>query len=277
MMKRQLGVSGNFYPENREELESALKEFLEAAPESPKSRCVIAPHAGYFYSGKTAAFAYKALGKTKSFVILGTCHTGVGSEISVSNTANWVTPLGKTEIDSELRDSLLEILGIEADALAHIGEHSCDVQIPFIQFLFPKAKILPIVVGTQDIGKLEALGNALFEAQKGKSVSVVASGDFSHYIPEKEARKKDLEAIELIEKMDIAGFHSLVTEKQLSICGLAPFTAAMFFAKKLEVTKAKLLKYDTSASTSGDTDRVVGYAAIAFEESINSSFFNPIR
>ena len=264
-MKRQAEFAGTFYPKNREQLESALKKLFEGIPKSKKSQCVVAPHAGYPYSGKTAAVSFQALEKAKSFVVLGTGHTGLGSEISVSSANSWETPLGEMKVDSELRNSLLKVLGIQADELAHIGEHSCEVQIPFIQYLFPNAEILPIVVGTHKIDRLEALGNALAEAHKGKTVSVVASGDFSHFIPEEKAREKDLEAIGLIKKMDISGFHSLVTGKQLSICGLAPITAAMFFAKKLGLKKGRLLKYDTSASTTGDSDNVVGYAAIEFE------------
>jgi AmmeMemoRadiSam system protein B len=264
-MKRQAEVAGTFYPKNKKQLEDQLKKLFEKVPESKKSQCIVAPHAGYTYSGKTAAVSFNAVEKAETFVILGTGHTGLGSKISVSTADSWETPLGEAKIDSKLRKSLLETLGIQGDTVAHIGEHSCEVQIPFIQFLFPKAKILPIVVGTPDLGKLEALGNALFKAQKGKSVSVVASGDFSHFIPKEEAKKIDLEAIALIEKMDIPGFYSLVTRKRLSICGLSPITAAMFFAKKLGLKKGKLLKYDSSATATGDIGRVVGYAAIEFE------------
>ncbi|MDP6670731.1 MAG: AmmeMemoRadiSam system protein B [archaeon] len=264
-MKRQAEVAGTFYPKNKKQLEDQLKKLFEEVPESKKSQCIIAPHAGYTYSGKTAATSFNAVKKAKTFVILGTGHTGLGSKISVSTADSWETPLGEAQIDSKLRDSLLKTLEIQGDDVAHIGEHSCEVQIPFIQFLFPKTKILPIVVGTPDLGQLEALGNALFKAQKGKSISVVASGDFSHFIPEKDAKKTDLGAIGFIEKMDISGFYSLVTKNRLSICGLSPIIAAMFFSKKLGLKKGKLLKYDTSASATGDTDRVVGYAAIEFE------------
>ena len=264
MKVRDSSVAGSFYPGKKEELSKQLIEFFESLESENKSRCIVSPHAGYKYSGKIAALAFNSLEQSKTVVVLSPNHTGLGEEISVSDADYWETPLGRVEVDTKLRENLLEILGIAADDLAHIGEHSIEVQVPFIQFLFPKAKILPITLMGHKLENLVALGEAIFNASKGK-VSVVASSDFSHFIPEQEAKERDLEAIGLIERMDAEGFHSLVLEKKLSICGFAPIVVAIVFAKKLGMKNGKLLEYDSSASATRDKENVVGYAAIKFE------------
>jgi len=264
MKTRESAVAGTFYPKTNEAVKAKLRELIQGTQAVQKSSCVVAPHAGWEYSGRVAARAFKALEESGTFVVLSPNHTGLGPAISVSDADFWETPLGKIEVDKGLREKLLAELGIEADELAHIGEHSIELQLPFIQHLFPKAMMLPITIGTQEISQLESLGKALFEASKAKSVGVVASGDFSHHIPETKAKQQDMEAIGFIEKMDFMGFHRLVTENNLSICGLAPITAAMVFCTNLGLKKGRLLEYDSSASSTGDNSSVVGYAGIAF-------------
>ncbi len=265
MKTREAAVAGSFYPANKEELAAELNGFLEKAGKGKKSRFIISPHAGYAYSGRIAARAFKALEQVGLYIIIGPNHTGLGERISISDASHWKTPLGKAEIDVEFRKKLLSKLGIDADDLAHIGEHSCEVQIPFIQTLFPNAKILPISVGVYDLASLELLGKALFEASKGQKTCIIASSDFSHFLGEEEAKERDLEAIKFIEKMDWKEFHSKVVEKNLSICGFAPITTAMILAEKAGMKKGTLIEYTSSAETTGDTLNVVGYAAVKFE------------
>ncbi|MAG21969.1 MAG: AmmeMemoRadiSam system protein B [Candidatus Diapherotrites archaeon] len=264
MKIREAAVAGSFYPGEKTLILTQLKEFFAKIPKTKKVNCIIAPHAGYAYSGKTAAIAFSALKKTKTIFVLSPNHTGLGNPISVSDADYWETPLGKIAVDLRMRNKLLEKLGIGMDDLAHIQEHSLEVQIPFIQFLFPKAKIVPITIMTHRINELEKLGSAIWSIG-GNEVGVVASSDFSHFIPEQEAKKQDKEAIKLIEKLDYTGFHALVMEKNLSICGFAPIIATMCFCEKNGLKKARLLKYTTSASTTKDKSSVVGYAAIFFE------------
>ncbi len=159
---------------------------------------------------------------------------------------------------------MLGTLGIEADEVAHVQEHSVEVQLPFLQFRFKNFKILPVTIMAGRLPDLIALGNAL--TKLGGNISVVASSDFSHYVPLETAHEKDFAAIKKIEALDVEGFYSMVVQRRLSICGFAPITALMQYCKQQGYKGGRLLHYDTSATSSGDERQVVGYAAIKFEK-----------
>ena len=195
-------------------------------------------------------------------MILSPSHTGLGSEVSVSDATEWKTPLGNVPVDTILREKLLAKLGIEADDLAHVGEHSIELQIPFLQKMFKGFKILPITIVEQRFEELEKVGNALAELEGG--FSIIVSGDFTHHETLETATKKDHEAIKKIEELDAKGFHQKVVSERLSICGLSPITVLIQYCKKAEFEKGKLLHYDTSATETGDKESVVGYASIGF-------------
>lgn len=262
MATREAGAAGSFYPGQKEKLRQQLEQLFKGLPKEEKTECVIAPHAGYPYSGKTAAYSFNALQENKCFVILSPSHTGLGPEISVSDADEWATPIGSAPIDAKLRQRLLERLEIQADDLAHIEEHSIEVQLPFLQFLFKGGRILPITIAEHGLERLKELGKALSEI--GGKFSVIASGDFTHHQQLQIAREKDFGAIKKIEAVDVEGFYNEVVDKQLSICGLSPITALMQYCKEKGFKRGKLLHYDTSASASGDEASVVGYAAIGF-------------
>ncbi len=262
MSVRTATVAGAFYPAGKKQITEQLAAFLRGLPKEGKSSCVVAPHAGYEYSGATAAYSFNALRQAKCFVIVSPNHTGLGEAISVSAADEWETPLGRVGVDTGLRGKLLQKLAIEADDIAHVQEHSIEVQLPFLQFLFKRFTILPITLMTQDLEEITALGNALAEL-KGDN-SVIASSDFTHFEPLQFAKEKDMQAIERIKQLDVEGFHKMVLERNLSICGHAPIAALMQYCKKRGFKEGKLLRYDTSASTTGEKSSVVGYAAIKF-------------
>lgn len=261
---RTESAAGAFYPGNKSILLKQLSGSFKSLPKESKSNCVIAPHAGYAYSGTIAAYSFNALQSSKCFVILSPNHSGLGSAISVSDADEWQTPLGKIPVDGIVRKKLLGLLGIEPDDLAHIQEHSIEVQLPFLQFLFKDFKILPITIMSQDLNELIELGNAL--AGLKEDFSIIASSDFSHFIPLQAAKERDMQAIEKIKQLDVEGFHKMVMQRNLSICGHAPITALMQYCKQKGFKRGKLLRYDSSASTTGDETNVVGYAAIKFEK-----------
>ena len=264
METREAAVAGSFYPRDKKLLEKTLCGFFKGKREEKKSDCIVSPHAGYIYSGGIAALAFSSLQEADCFIVMSPNHTGLGEPISVSSADEWETPLGKIPVAAAEREKLLGALGIEADDLAHIQEHSIEVQLPFLQHCFSGFEILPITIGTQRLQDLLALGNAVSEL-KGK-ISVVASSDFSHFVPLETAEKNDLAAIKKITALDVEGFHGMVAREHLSICGSAPIAAAIQYCRKTGHKSGRLLGYGTSASATGDKNSVVGYAAIKFEK-----------
>jgi len=268
-MNREAAFAGSFYPADKKKLTAMLDGFFSGVQKETKREktgCVVAPHAGYVYSGQTAAFSYSALKKAKTFVILSPNHTGYGRSISIWPDGEWETPLGKAKVNSALSKKIAEALGTETDTEAHLGEHSIEVQLPFLQHSFGNNfDFVAITLGTGNLAGLERLGKAIAEKTNGMAVAVIASSDFTHFETEESAKKKDLAAIKFIEKIDIEGFYSEVGEKQLSICGYAAIIAAMKYCVSAKgFKKGRLLHYDSSATASRDKANVVGYAAIGF-------------
>src|SRR3989338_10867731 len=168
MNSRKCAVSGSFYPSSAEKLNSAISRFFANVKlqKKTKTSVIVAPHAGYEYSGKTAAYASSALGNAETFVILCPNHTGMGSAISISSHAQWETPLGNLEVDEDFADALAEKLKIERDDLAHLQEHAIEVQLPFIIHKFgAKIKIVHICLAIDDFDSLINIGKAISEIQ----------------------------------------------------------------------------------------------------------------
>lgn len=262
MTEREPVAAGQFYPAKASELKKMLRGFFTRTKIEPASRAVICPHAGYAYSGRVSALSISKLVEAKTFIILSPSHTGLGAAISVSPHSSWKTPLGSVPVNRVLAEKIVEKSSAEFDELAHIGEHAVEVEIPFLQFRFKELSIVPITIASQEIGELLDLGRALADLKE--DIAIIASGDFSHYIPEKAAEEKDREAIELIKKLKAREFYELVREKGLTICGVSPFTVLLEYCREKEVKKGRLLEYTTSAEVSGDKSSVVGYASIVF-------------
>lgn len=231
---------------------------------------LVCPHAGYMYSGHVAALSYFELasdGKPDTVVILGPNHTGLGSPLAVMNDGVWRTPLGDVQIDGELANKVVQESGlVDVDDYAHLREHSIEVQLPFLQYMYGSGfKIVPICFMMQDLATSQEIGRALVEVLAGKNAVIVASSDFTHYEPQAVASKKDLAALKAVEALDEKLFYSFVEEKRVSACGYGPITALITAAKGLGATKAKLLGYKNSGDVTGDFSSVVGYAAVSFK------------
>ncbi len=226
----------------------------------------MAPHAGYTYSGATAAVSFNSLKKAGTYLLIGPNHTALGDAVAVFPDGAWKTPLGEVKVNGSISKKIAEqVPGASLDRVAHLQEHSLEVQLPFLQVLNKKDfSVVPITLGTEDLDALKALGKALYEISQEEKIGVIASSDFTHFLTLEEAKEKDMEAIEFIKKLDLEGFEKLVREKNLSICGHTAISSIMEYCKLKGCSKGKLLKYDTSATASGDSLRVVGYAAIAF-------------
>ena len=230
---------------------------------------LICPHAGYMYSGPVAAHAYYKLaldGKPDIIVLFGPNHTGYGSALAIMNEGFWRTPLGDVEVDSETANKIVkEARIVDVDDSAHRHEHSIEVQLPFLQYLFgSEFKIVPICFLMQDLPSARDVGQAVAKVLSGKNALIIASSDMTHYEPQKSAEKKDRLALQAVEAMDEERFYSVIEEQRITACGYGPIMALITASKALGAKEAKLLCYRTSGDVIGDHSAVVGYAAVQF-------------
>jgi AmmeMemoRadiSam system protein B len=233
---------------------------------------LVCPHAGYMYSGPVAAYSYYQLakdGRPDVVVIFSPNHTGRGSALSLMIEGAWRTPLGDVEIDTEIAGRILQGSHIiDVDEVAHTYEHSIELQLPFLQYLYDSEfKFVPITFMMQDLESSREVGKATAKALSGMNALVIASTDMSHYEPQARAEKKDKMALEAAVKMDEDQYYSIIESHAVSSCGYGPTIAAITASKELGAKKAKLLCYRTSGDITGDYSGVVGYASIAFMKS----------
>jgi len=229
---------------------------------------LVCPHAGYMYSGPVAANSYYALardGIPSTCVILGPNHTGMGSGVSIMVEGAWETPLGVSQIDTETAKKILQQTKIiDIDESAHRIEHSIEVQLPFLQYIYGlNLKFVPICMMMQDLTTSCEVGEAVSDALSGLDAVVIASSDMTHYESHASASKKDQLAIESITSLDEESLQRVVESESISMCGYGPVTAAIRAAKLLGAKNASLLAYKTSGDVTEDTSAVVGYASIA--------------
>ena len=282
MLVRAPAVAGTFYPSDADELVKLI-EWSFTHPLGPgevpevsevrrrESVGFMVPHAGYVYSGPVAAWAYCYLAKEgppETVIIVGPNHTGLGSPISVMPPSIWETPLGHVHVDAEAVEEIVRESGVvDVDHAAHLYEHSLEVQLPFLQYLFGnKFKIVPIVMGLQTPEAAKALAKGIYRAMEklGKDFTFLASSDLNHYEPHEITVKKDMMAIEKILKLDTEGLYRTLIENDISMCGPGPVMTLMELSKLYGVREGVLLKHATSGDTSGDYSQVVGYASVRF-------------
>jgi len=232
---------------------------------------LVCPHAGYMFSGVVAAKAYYELaqdGKPDIIVILGPNHTGYGSALALMNEGVWSTPLGDVEIDSTTANQIVdETRFIDVDDAAHRFEHSIEVQLPFLQYLYGSDfKFVPICFQMQDLASAVEVGKALTEVLASKNAVIIASSDMTHYEPHRSAASKDLAALKAVEAMDEERFYSVIETKNVTACGYGPIATVITAAKGLGAKEAKILCYKSSGDITGDYSSVVGYAAVSFKK-----------
>jgi len=231
---------------------------------------LVCPHAGYMYSGPVAAHSYLALaedGVPATAIILGPNHTGVGSGVSLMTEGAWETPLGRVEIDSELAAKIQKASAIiDTDEEAHRHEHSLEVQLPFLQYLYQNSvKIVPICLMMQDLATAAEVGDAIAKAATPSTV-IVASTDMTHYEPHAAAQTKDRKAIDAILALDDARLQETVESKGITMCGHGPVASTIVASKILGAKSARFLGYSTSGDITGDQGAVVGYLAASFHK-----------
>ena len=285
-------VAGMFYPENFEELNKTLEQCFKEGkgpavfPSNRKNniKAIITPHAGYTYSGQCAAWAYKEIGEAEFpdlFIILGSNHTGIGSDVAVS-LEDWKTPLGVVNNHTKFSKELLKNPLFVHDESAHSQEHSIEVQLPFLQFAnkdhIHNISFVPIILKNMTFEKCREVSEKIESvAEKLKlKIIIIASSDFTHYgadyhyVPFIEDVPKniyDLDALAIgfIKKLDAIGLYNQVIDNDMTICGFLPITVAIDLAKLMFAKKAELLNYYTSGDLTGSYRTSVSYAAIVMK------------
>jgi hypothetical protein len=260
MKMRSCAVAGMFYPQDPSHLGQLLAKFFTAEHGIPGSLGIVSPHAGYIYSGQVAADAFATIspGFSGTFIVIGPSHRG---RLTCASCVPWKTPLGVVDTDT----GLIDALDITIDELSHSEEHSIEVQIPFIKYRFPHARIAPVMMGPQD--SLDAMNLAekviTAIAKMRRDVRIVASSDFSHYVPDEKAKADDLYAIEPLTGLDVKEFYRRIEERQVTACGYGPIATMVIICERLGAKAGRLIRYATSGDVTGDHREVVGYAAIA--------------
>lgn len=282
-MLRKPAVAGAFYPANPETLVKTIENcFLDdsGVGEIPEMNRfddgdypinIMVPHAGYQYSGAIASHSYCSLvqnGFPEVFIILSPNHTGYGSEISVFNEGEWITPLGSVNVDSKFASAIIAESDIaEADFAAHVHEHSIEVQLPFLQYFSDDFKIVPITMGSQSFVASNDLAKSIVEAGKklNKSYCVIASTDLSHFNNQEKANKVDGFVLEDIEEMNEFKLFEEVIQYNITMCGYGPVMTTILVSKMTDKNNCEILAYGTSGDVTGDFTSVVGYASGIFK------------
>ena len=266
---RKPAVAGQFYPASPEVLKKQIASFIEGADTVNKIDAIacMLPHAGYMYSGEVAARTLCAVNIKDKIILLGPNHTGSGAQFSIMSQGSWQTPLGQIQIDKELAATILKgSQYLQDDILAHTYEHSLEVELPLLQYFKSDFQIVPIVLLSDEISALKAIGKEIAIAIKKSGLErqtlIIASSDMTHYEPQPQAQKKDKEAIEAISELNEDRLMDRIQRFNISMCGYAPVVVMLCAAKLLGAKQGKLIKYQTSGDVTGDYAAVVGYAGM---------------
>lgn len=267
---RQPAVAGTFYPGQRSNLSSQVAALLEGAqPAAAQSnsgtrtpKAIIVPHAGYIYSGATAALAYARLSPVRRtirrVVLLGPVHRVPVQGLALPGATAFATPLGTIEIDQAAVDTVKHLPQVVLSPAAHAMEHSLEVQLPFLQLVLDNFKLLPLAVGDASADDVAQVLEALWG---GPETLIVISSDLSHFLPYQTAQAVDQDTVN-----HILSLHSTLTHHQA--CGGTPVNGLLLAARRHHL-QPQLLGLCNSGDTAGDKDRVVGYASVAFTEEPN--------
>jgi AmmeMemoRadiSam system protein B/AmmeMemoRadiSam system protein A len=271
---RQPGVAGSFYPADPKALAAMIDDMLAHASPPPINDpilAVVAPHAGYQYSGPVAAYTYAAL-KGRKFsrvVVIAPSHYEAFDFTSVFDGDAYATPFGAVQIDMAFAKELVKSSpSIKFSSQGHIptkegAEHALEVELPWLQRVLGDFQLVPVVMGDQSYESSRALGVALAKLIRGSDTLIVASSDLSHYHPYDEAVKIDHKTLNALQAWDYFSMSQNFEMRVWEACGGAPIVAAMIAAERMGADQAIVLKYANSGDTTGDHSRVVGYSAVA--------------
>jgi AmmeMemoRadiSam system protein B len=268
-MVRLPAVAGRFYPSNPVELTALVHKYTKADSQAGpvRVRACLVPHAGYVYSGHVAGAVFARIALPKRILILGVRHFPRGEPVAILSSGAWRTPLGDAPIDEPLAGALLKACPLlREDSVAHSGEHSLEVQLPFLQVLVQDFTFVPLALGTMRFEDLVSVGEAIARVLSTlkEDVLLLTTSDLNHYEDDATTRIKDHKAIAQLLAQDPRGLYETCRNENISMCGLGPAVAMLTALNALGAKKSDLIKYATSADVSGDRDAVVGYGGMTF-------------
>ncbi len=267
---RRSVIAGTWYPGEPAILKGEINDYLRHVPDEAMEgeiAGVVAPHAGYQYSGQVAAYAYKRLcGRAYDAVILiAPSHRVAFSGVSIYGDGAYETPLGKIPVDERLAQTLIKGSTIIRDyPAAHAQEHSVEIHLPFLQVALGRFAFVPLIMGSQDAETCRELSSVILKASSGRKVLVVGSTDLSHFHSYNEAIDLDSIVIGHIRNFDADGLLDSLSAGKVEACGGGPMAVTMLAAKKMGAKQAHLLKYANSGDVTGDKRSVVGYVSAVF-------------
>jgi AmmeMemoRadiSam system protein B len=242
-----------------------VDSLLASAEPAQRALALMAPHAGYFYSGAVAGAVYSAVEVPNRVVVVAPNHRGIGARRSIMTRGAWRIPGHSIAIDSEFADRFRAAAPeFKDDTVAHSQEHSLELQLPFLVRRNPKLTLVPICVWPQQFDQCRLIGLALAQTitdSDGETL-LVASSDMNHYESAAIGNAKDRHAIDRVLALDPEGLFNTVRQRDISMCGMVPTAIVLTAALALGATRAKLIRYADSGDASGDKDSVVGYAGI---------------
>jgi MEMO1 family protein len=267
---RKSAIAGSWYPGNPRILKTDMMDFFNNAPEeSVEGEIVglVAPHAGYIYSGQVAAYAYKLI-RGKAFdvvIVIGPSHRALFRGVSVYNKGGYETPLGVVYVDESAAEKIMSISPmISYIPAAHTSEHSVEIQLPFLQVALEKFLFLPLVMGDQNRQTCINLAETIANAMEDMHCLVVGSSDLSHFHSHERAVDMDAAVLRRMENMDAEGLLGDIENNVSEACGGGPIAVTMMAARKLGANRAKVMPYANSGDITGEKDSVVGYASAVF-------------
>jgi AmmeMemoRadiSam system protein B/AmmeMemoRadiSam system protein A len=272
-------VAEIFYHGDADRLSSQIDSFLQNVKKdsspSGKILALIAPHAGYGYSGQVAAHAYRLVqGKDyQTVVIIGPSHRHGFNGCSIYLKGAYETPLGTVEVNEALASELSKASGFKYVAQAHQQEHSIEVQVPFIQKVLPRAKIVPVLMGIQSRKTITTLANALSEVLPDKKALVIASTDLSHFFPKQKANETDSNTASLIRSFETDSLIRKLTRGENIMCGGGPVVSTLLYTQSCGKPEVEILRYADSSDAGGSKSQVVGYlAAVLYQKGPGPAF-----
>lgn len=265
---RPPAVAGRFYPQTDAEVGAAVHQLLDGETNPEHWSACMVPHAGWAYSGKIAADVLKRIAFPKTVIAIGPKHTPHGLEWAVAPHRTWSLPGGAVEADPELAARLAShIPGLELDADAHREEHGIEVQLPFIAHLAPGTRVVGVTIGPADLEQCnqfaEGLANAISELEEPPLLLI--SSDMNHFANDSETRRLDAQALAELDRLDPDALYQTVRDQHITMCGVLPAVIVLKTLLKLGRLQTSVrVGYATSADTTGDTTRCVGYAGMLF-------------